>query len=189
MRSLTYYVAVTLDGYIADPAGGFEFFPVEGPHMAWLSERYPETLPGHVRTPFGIDASNQHFDTVVMGRATYEPALDIGVTDPYPHLRTVVFSRSLESAPNGTVEITAEDPVSKVQRLKEDDGLDIWLCGGGKLAGVLQQEIDELLIKRYPIIAGNGRRLFEGAFHPEAFAPVHHHAFDNDVVFTHYRRS
>ncbi|MFG3013690.1 hypothetical protein ACGFZB_25230 [Streptomyces cinerochromogenes] len=35
-------------------------------------------------------------------------------------------------------------------------GLDIWLCGGGRLAGTLWPEIDELLIKTYPVVAGTG---------------------------------
>ena len=43
--------------------------------MGWIAEEYPETLPAHVRQHLGIEAGPRHFDTVVMGRATYDPAV------------------------------------------------------------------------------------------------------------------
>lgn len=77
MQSLTYYVAASADGYIAGPDGQFDFFSFDGDLAAWIIEEYPETLPVQAREALGIaDRDNEHFDTVVMGRRTYQPALD-----------------------------------------------------------------------------------------------------------------
>ncbi|MGQ0774221.1 MAG: methyltransferase domain-containing protein [Pseudonocardiales bacterium] len=90
MRSLVYLVACTLDGYIASLDGATDFFPFEGPQVVDLLAEFPEMFPGHVREPIGITAENQRFDTVLMGRATYEVGQDIGITSPYPEFRCSV---------------------------------------------------------------------------------------------------
>ncbi len=99
MRSLVYFVACTLDGYIAAVDGAFDFFPFEGPQVADLLAEFPEMIPGHFRDMVGIAAENQRFDTVLMGRATYEIGEADGITSPYPHLRQILVSGS--TSPNG----------------------------------------------------------------------------------------
>ncbi|MEV7229974.1 dihydrofolate reductase family protein [Polymorphospora sp. NPDC051019] len=189
MRKLTYYVAATLDGHIAGPAGEFDFFPLPADLTEAIVARYPETIPGHVRAPLGLaDLPNQRFDTVVMGRGTYEPALREGITSPYPHLRQYVVSRTLTND-DPQVTVVADDPVRVVRDLKQQDGLDIWLCGGGKLAATLRDEIDELIIKRNPIVAGAGIPLFDGPFTPTTYTPVETHEFASGVVMTTYTRA
>jgi dihydrofolate reductase len=169
VRKLVYYVAVTLDGFVAGPDDGIDFFPFEADLAELISAEYPETLPTHVRGPLGIaDAPNRRFDTIVMGRRTYEPALTAGITSPYAHLRQYVVSRTLPPSPDPGVEVVPDDPVGLVRRLKaEDGGLDVWLCGGGDLAGQLLAEVDELVVKLSPVLAGAGRPV-----NPREFAPV-----------------
>jgi dihydrofolate reductase len=190
MRKLVYYVAVSLDGYIAGPRGEFDFYPLSDQMAAWINTRYPETLPTHVRKLVGLeDAPNKVFDTLVMGRGTYEPALDVPTTSPYAHLRQYVVSSTL-TIDDPTVEVVHGDPVGLVRRLKaEDTGMDIYLCGGGRLAGALLPEIDEIILKSYPVVAGTGVPMISGGFNPTAFTPVQRESFDNGAQVTWLTRS
>jgi dihydrofolate reductase len=182
MRALTYYVATTLDGFIADPAGGFDFFPLGGEGMEALIDEYPETIPTHFRAQLGIETPNKNFDAVVMGRRTWEPSLDAGVTSSYQHLKQYVFSKTLKHAPDDTVTVVETDPLEYVRDLKRQDGMGIWLCGGGSLAGTLLPEIDELVLKINPIVVGNGIPLFRSGFEPRYFTRVESRPFDSGVT-------
>lgn len=159
MRKLIYYIAVTVDGYIAGPRGEVDFFLAEGDHMPWIIEHYPESVPGHVRDRLGLgEVAPRAFDTVVMGRATHQIAVDEGLASGYPHLRQFVVTHRPEELPfEEGLTASDEDPVELVRRLKgEDSELDIWLCGGGTLAGTLVDEIDEFRLKVNPVILGAG---------------------------------
>ena len=194
MRKLVYYVAVSIDGRIAGPGGEFDFYPFgdEGQaaaYFSWMNSRYPETVPTVARDVSGLtDAPNASFDAVVMGRGAYGPALDEGITSPYAHLRQYVVSSTLASDIDPAVTVVAEDPVGFVRTLKREEGKDIWLCGGGRLAGELLHEIDELLIKSYPVVAGAGIPAFDGAFDPTVFEVAERTAFGNGVTLTRFVR-
>jgi dihydrofolate reductase len=162
MRKLIYYVACTVDRFIARPDGSFDCFPAEGEHIAGLIESFPETVPGHLRGALGVRAANRHFDAVLMGRRTYEVGLAAGVTSPYPHLEQYLFSRTMTEAPDPGVELVPGDAVARVRRLKGQEGKGIWLCGGGDLAAALFPEIDELILKVNPLVLGAGIPLFAG---------------------------
>jgi dihydrofolate reductase len=104
-----------------------------------------------------------------MGRRTYDPALRLGIPSPYAHLRQVVVSRTLAS-PDPDVTVVRDDPVGAVRALKQENtGLDVYLAGGGQLAGALLDEIDRLVIKLYPVVAGDGRTAFGAQFAPTRF--------------------
>jgi len=200
MRKLVYYVAATIDGFIAGPQGEFDFFPVPDDISAAIFEELPETVPTHIRAALGLpDRPHQRFDTVLMGRGTYEPALHEGITSPFAHLRQLVFSTTLPSDQDPAVEIVRDrDPVEVVRELKQQDsgsasgsdpepgGKDIWLAGGGKLAAALLPEIDELVVKRSPRVACAGIPLFDGTFTPTAFTPVSTRDFASGVSMTTY---
>ena len=160
MRRLVYYVAVSVDGFIADARGGVEDFPVDPATLTALFAEYPETCPAHLREMVGVDAPARHFDTVVMGRRTHQPALDAGLTSAYPHLRQYVVTRRGDLPPDPTVTVVEDDPAGAVRALKAEDGLDVWLCGGGDLAGQLADEVDELHLKVNPVTLGSGVPLF-----------------------------
>lgn len=188
MRKLVYYVGVSIDGYIAGPGNEIEFYPVGDDMIAWMAADYPEVLPTPARSQLGIaEAANRHFDTLVMGRGTYQPGLDAGLTNPYAHIRTYVVSTTL--APTEGIEVYGGDPVDLVRKLKADDGLDIYFAGGGKLAGALLDEIDALIVKSYPVVAGDGISAFTGAFSPTAFTPTDRKSFDNGAYVTWYDRA
>lgn len=187
MRKLVYYVATTLDGCIAAPDGGTDAFPMDASYLRQLGEEFPETFPTHARAALGIDAPGTHFDTVLMGRGTYEPALRLGITSPYAHLRQYVVSRSVSPGTDPAVTVVAGDPVPVVRRLKaEDTGRDIWLCGGGDLAGQLLGEIDELLLKLNPLVLGAGIPLFAAPPDPRHFVRVECRPLEAGVVLLRY---
>ncbi|GAA0321036.1 dihydrofolate reductase family protein [Kineococcus aurantiacus] len=186
-----YYVGTTLDGFTAGPGGEFDFFPQgEGDALAeylgWTASHYPETVPTAFRGPLGVDAPNRRFDTVLMGLATYRVGLP-SAPSPYAHLEQHVVSRSLPAAPHPDVHL-AHDPVALVRELKARSGLDVWLCGGGALAGALLGEIDELVLKTYPVLAGAGVPVVAGTFSPTAFDVVEREQFANGVVVTRLER-
>lgn len=187
MRELAYYVAATLDGYIAAPDSAFDFFPFEGDHIAALVAELPETLPVHVRDQLGIDGPNRRFDAVVMGRRTLEPALAVGLTSAYPHLDQYVYSRTLPASDDPTLTVVASDPLAHVRGLKRQEGHGIWLCGGSTLAGVLLPEIDELILKVNPVAIGTGLPLFAKGFEPLPFTLTGSEAYAGGVAVMRYR--
>lgn len=197
LRKLVYYIGISLDGRIAGPSGEFDFFPQGDERQAaaystWVNALYPETIPTAYREAVGVaDAPNRRFDTVVMGLGTYRPALDNGITSPYGHLRQYVVSSTLAPDTDPAVTVVPGDPLGLVRELKSEEaaaGLDIWLCGGGRLAGALVSEIDELLIKTYPVIAGTGVAVVDGSFDPTVFDVAERTAFPNGVTLTHLTR-
>jgi len=186
MRNLTYYIAVSADGYIAREDGSLDFFPMAGEHLPYIATEYPETIPEHLRATFGVQSGNRHFDTVVMGRRTYEVGSAVGFTNPYPHLRQYVVSRSMPASPDPGVRLVSEPPADLVRRLKKESGLDIWLCGGACLAGALYDEIDELILKVNPVLIGAGLPLFRGARGPMTLTLTDHRVFDGGVAIHRY---
>lgn len=186
MRKLVYYVACSVDGFIAREDGSFDFFLPDGEHFAYLLSEFPETFPAHLRDMFGVRGANKHFDTVVMGRRTYEVGSVQGITNPYPQMRQVVISRGMSARPDPAVELVREDAVGAVRRLKEQGGLNVWLCGGADLAAALSGEIDELMLKVNPISLGAGLPLFGREAGPMRLDLIGTRAFENGFMLNHY---
>ncbi|MFJ8400972.1 dihydrofolate reductase family protein [Streptomyces microflavus] len=192
MRKLTYFIACSIDGFIGDPQGDAETMMafVNEEFLAFLKEEYPETISAEGRRILGLhDLVNQRFDTVVQGRASYQLALDMGLSSPYGHMREFVASRTLTEAPDPNVELISEDLVGRVRALKaEESGLGIWLCGGSQLAGELIDEIDELVIKTYPLVYGSGMPMFGSGFAADEFTLEKVRTFENGVLVRTYSR-
>ncbi|SEB57798.1 dihydrofolate reductase family protein [Microbacterium hydrocarbonoxydans] len=189
MIELTYYIGVTLDGFIAGPADEVDFYPVTPAFAEMMGTELADIQPAFVRADRGgADEPLTRFDTVLMGRRTYEPALQMGITDPYSQLRTVVFSTTQEDPGEPNVEIVRTDPVARVRELKAEPGLGIYLAGGAVLAGVLLDEIDRLIVKKYPVIAGSGIPMVSHSFAPTQFSLEQVRSFDNGCVVLEYSR-
>ena len=148
MRKIAYHVATSLDHYIAQEDGSANGFLPEGDHVT-------EYL-----------ASLQEYDTVIMGRRTYEFGYQYGIQPgqpAYPHMQHYLFSQSLKfEDPSPQVQVIAEDQLNFIRSLKDGEGTTIYLCGGGAFAGWLldNELIDELKIKLNPVIFGSGIPLF-----------------------------
>ncbi|MEU8132773.1 dihydrofolate reductase family protein [Streptodolium elevatio] len=190
MRKLTYYISQSIDGFIAAPDGGFEhLMPFVDVHK-WIVAEYPETLPAFIHEAMGVDGPPRVFDTVIMGRATYEPGVEAGHVSPYPHLRQYVVTSTITESLSPDVTLVAGDPLETVRALKAEDGdMGIWLAGGATLAGALFDEIDELVLKTYPIISRSGIPLFYGDFEPRRFTPKETLRFDDGGSVTRYVRT
>jgi dihydrofolate reductase len=187
MRQLKYYVACTVDRFIAREDDSYDFFLVEGEHITDLLTAFPETIPAHVRDHLGITAEKRCFDTVLMGRKTYEIGLKEGISNPYPQMKQYVFSKTLKDIPDEAVELVSVDPLVFVKELKQQPGQDIWLCGGGNLATVLFSEIDELILKVNPILLGSGIPLFSGVVQQTSLELTDSKIYDNGFMLLHYR--
>ncbi len=147
MRRIVYYVATSLDGYISGPDKDISLFVQEGN----LVDQYLADLKA--------------FDTVIMGRNTYEFGYNYGLIPgqpAYPHMDHYIFSNSLEFKDKHKKVHIVPLNIEQVQNLKEAEGSDIYLCGGGQFAGWLLDHglINMLKIKLNPILLGGGVPLF-----------------------------
>jgi len=133
-----YQVAVSLDGFIAGPNGEYDWIVMD--------------------PSIDFAALYKEFDTVVMGRKTYEVAIAEGETGAMPGKDVVVFSRTLPAARYPGVRILNDDPRQIVAALKKKPGRDIWLFGGGKLFRSLLDAglVDTVEVAVMPVLIGDG---------------------------------
>ena len=187
MRDVVYYVATTLDGFIAREDGSFGEFPWDDQFGAYLLDHFPETFPSHLREEQG---PNRRFDTVLMGRATYEVGQREGVTSPYPTLDQYVFSRTMDQTPDDAVTLVKTGAVERVRELRAGKGKSIWLCGGSMLAGSLYAAdlIDEIILKINPIVFGEGKPLFGQVVGANRLALAEVRRFESGHVILNYVR-
>ena len=148
-RKTVLFIAMSLDGYIADVNGGVD----------WLSGQGNEEENRDTYSEFIRDV-----DTVIMGWNTYEQIVTELSPDEwvYQDLTTyVVTHRVCDSSEQ--IWFTGENPADLLKRLKGQTGKKIWICGGANLILQLEKEdlIDEYDISIIPTLLGNGIRLFE----------------------------
>ena len=147
-RTVVLYIAMSLDGYIADRAGGVD----------WLA--------GHGETPEddGYDHFIQGVDTVVMGGRTYrQVATELSPEAwPYEGLTTYVVTRGGGQSPRPDVVFTGQAPEDLVRALRDTPGREIWICGGAEIARRLMAAdlIDRWQLSLIPTLLGGGVRLF-----------------------------
>jgi dihydrofolate reductase len=125
---------------------------------------------------------------VLEGRSSYEVGLAAGVTNAYPHLRHLVFSTTMRESPDPAVELVAADALETVRGLKAEEGSDIWLVGGGRLAHGLLPEIDRLILKQHASVIGSGVPMFDGPFEAHLFHPTGLRELDSGVRILSFER-
>ena len=173
MQRIIYYVAVSLDGYIAGPEEDISMFMQSGPGV----DHYLNEL--------------QSFKTVIMGRKTYEFGYKFGLEPgqpAYPGMEHFVFSNSLTfNKGNGQVNV-CQPKIEAINQIKDQSVSDIYLCGGGKFAGWLLQNnlIDELKLKLNPIVLGSGTPLFKGVESGHFFKLKERLAFEDGIQILTY---
>lgn len=173
MRKVVYDVATTSDGFIARVDGGVPGFLFHGDHVTEYLARVAA------------------YDTILMGRATYEWSYNQGLQPgkrAYPHLRHYIFSKTLEFGADAEVDIVSSDAAAAVAVLKAEPGGAIYLCGGGALAGFLLEHelIDELVLKVNPVLYGEGVRLFGASTKQVRLALRESKPYESGVVLASY---
>lgn len=138
MRRVQYSVAMSLDGYIADPDGGYDWIVID-----------PE---------IDFEAMFKPFDTILMGRKSYDAAVKQGGYGMEPGKKTYVFSRTLrqEDCTEATVSNDLKQTVTALK--KERNGKDIWLFGGGELFRSMLDLglVDAIEVAVIPVVLGKG---------------------------------
>jgi dihydrofolate reductase len=145
MITVSYYVACSLDGFIATVDGGVD----------WLSEFHVEG------EDFGYAKFFESVDAMVMGSATYEQVLGFGEW-PYGDKLCWVMSQRPIQAVRPEITITALDPTGILAEIEDHHLTRAWLVGGARAAGAFRAHglIDEYLITVLPTLLGDGVPLF-----------------------------
>lgn len=140
MRRVRYSVAMSLDGYIAGPKGESDWILMD-----------PE---------FDFRALFQEFDTVLLGRTTYEATRQQKGGGAMPGVQAYVFSRTLRQTDCPGV-IVSDSPEDTLRALKAKSGKDIWLFGGGSLFRSLLSlgMVDTVEVAIIPVLLGGGLAL------------------------------
>ncbi|KAJ3493055.1 hypothetical protein NLG97_g4979 [Lecanicillium saksenae] len=145
MRHLRYGVAMSLDGFIACTDGSSE----------WIVED----------KSIDFDKIFASFDAFIMGRKTYETMLALGDGNQLasqPKEAVVVVSRQMKKEDHPEITVISKDYLDYIQTMKLSNGKDIWLMGGGEIAGQCLEAglVDHLDVAVIPVILGTGIKLF-----------------------------
>lgn len=148
MRKIILNLAISLDGYIADENGGFE----------WIMGHGDDSLD--TEQQFDFPMFLESIDTIVMGSKAFEDTPNESIQSFSDKKLLIASSRKFDIPVNA--EIINGDLSSKILKLREKDGKDIWLFGGGVTIDefIKADIIDEYIIGIIPIILGKGKRLF-----------------------------
>lgn len=149
MRKTILFIAMSLDGYIADKNGCVDWI-----HGQNGSDEDIDTYSDFIKD----------IDTVIMGWNTYHQIITELSPENwvYDNLTSYIIThRELPSAEN--IKFIQSDPCSAVRELKQKHGKSIWICGGSNIIQPLVQNklIDEYYISVIPVILGSGIRLFD----------------------------
>jgi dihydrofolate reductase len=145
MLDIIYYVASSLDGYIATDDGGVD----------WLA---PFQSAGEDHGAGNLYSS---VDALLMGSHTYEFALKLGHW-PSPDKPSWVFTRRDLRLLHPSITLTSQSPAEVIELLRARAVHRAWLMGGGKLATSFRSAglISHFIISVFPVILGSGIPLF-----------------------------
>lgn len=166
-RKVILYIAMSLDGFIADRYGSVD----------WLPEGEGD---------FGYSDFYETIDTLIMGRTTYDQILSFGIEWPYAGKKCYVFTNRDHPSDSNTEFLTG-DILSFVHNLKSKPGKNIWLVGGAAFANAFMEYslIDEYWVAVIPVILGDGVRLFRDG-NPSVRLSLQNLEQYEDVVVLHY---
>jgi len=184
MRSVTYSMTVSLDGYIAGPDGSFDWADPDEDVFRLATEE--------------VRGAGVH----LLGRRLYEtmlywetagqnPALDYSTLDfaaIWVALPKVVFSTTL-SAVEGNARLASGDLAEEVERLQAESADGDIAIGGATLAAEAAALglIDEYRVRVYPVLLGGGIPFFPRGEDRMNLALVETRTLSSGVVYLRYR--
>ena len=174
MPEIVYYVACSLDGFIATPDGSTD----------WLT---PFEKTGE---DYGFSELYESVDCLLMGSRTYEAGLTKGPWRAADKPSWVFTRRQLELA-HPSITLTSEEPTSLVADLDARGLKRAWFMGGGELASSFRAAglISHYMIGMLPILLGDGIPLFGKPSQPEALKLASSTIHPSGVVQLSYERS
>lgn len=166
MRRVRYQVACSLDGFIAGPNDDFD----------WIT---PEPS-------FDFEGLYAQFDTLLMGRRTYEIVRAAG--ESFRGKQVVVASRTLRPESHPEIDVVSESLEERIRELRTQSGRDIWLYGGGELfSQVLTWGlVDTVEPALMPILLGSGIRFLPSPAVRRRLTLVGHRAYPSGMVLLEY---
>jgi len=169
MRKIILQLAVSLDGYIEGPNGEFDWCFTDG--------------------DYGMSAFFKRVDTTFMGRKTYELALAMQDEIPpgFPKMKEYVFSNTISNVKAGVI-LVRGDIKTEVEKIKNENGRDIWLFGGADLISALMnlELVDEVILAIHPVVLGAGKPLFKEIRERTWLTLTDHKIYPNGLVFLTY---
>lgn len=148
MRKIVLNIAMSLDGYISEPDGNFDWISGHGDNEA------------NTETNFEFSDFLKSIDTIVMGSKSYQDCGTEMFEDSGDKRIIITTSRDIEIERD--IELFSGDIVEYILDIRKEEGKDIWIFGGAQLADafIKSEIIDEYIIGIIPVILGEGRRLF-----------------------------
>jgi dihydrofolate reductase len=169
--TVSVFIGISLDGFIARPDGALD----------WLPEGGGE--------PHGYDEFIASVDALVIGRKTFETVLTFGAW-PYGDKRVVVLSSrplSLSAAIGGVVEQMTGPPAEIVARLAASGARHLYVDGGITIQRFLREGlIQRLIITRVPVLIGSGIPLFGTLPHDVRLRHVATRSYPSGLVQSEY---
>ncbi|TAJ46251.1 MAG: dihydrofolate reductase [Herbiconiux sp.] len=171
-----YYVAASIDGYIADRVGSLD----------WLMQFGMEEFQGD------YEAFLADVGVVVMGSRTYEWLLADGIAEwPYAEqVSWVLTSRSLPQTDGADIRFV-QGSVADLhpQWVEAAAGKNVWIVGGGDLAAQVADAglLDEIILTTMPVALGAGTPLLPSAHASQLFGVESSRLLPSGAVTTVYR--
>lgn len=162
MRKLVVSEFVSLDGIFEDP-GGAESYKYGGWTMSYSNDEFAQFKGDEIKTA----------DALLLGRITYE-----GFAKAWPNMQGAgeygewmngtpkyVISKTLKKADWNNSMIISGNVVEEMSKIKQGVGKDILVFGSGQLSRFLLENnlVDQINLLVYPVILGEGKRLFAGS--------------------------
>lgn len=144
MNKIIFFIATSLDGFIADVNGGVDWLPQPKDEAELEAVGYQNLM--------------SRVDTILMGSRSYKQILNFGDWG-WPDKQTYVFTSQKINSDKTYISITHDSPLEFMTRLKDrKSDKDVWLLGGAGLAQSFLQEglIDEVILTVVPQTLGDG---------------------------------